>query len=181
MILLYRVHEFKSFGNPEFHKFITGSGVVKMLKYVKYVSIMILLCLHGYINSGFGAVKQFTINFRTESKAVGPNILLGEISQVVVKDPKLKKKLDRLVITKAAPPGEAREITRSLIKKRIRASGFNLHQIIFNGPNTMRVTTIQNKIIHLQLSDPIGAVFDLNFEPDYRTVPIHQSDLSKRT
>ncbi|MBN2091342.1 hypothetical protein JW964_17150, partial [candidate division KSB1 bacterium] len=125
-----------------------------------------VLCLWGDIDFSYSEVKQFTINFRTESKVVGPSVLLGEISQIVIKDEKLKKKLAHLVITKAAPPGEAREITKSMIKKRIQASGFDLNQIILNGPNTMRVTTIQNKIIHLKLNDPIGAVFDLNFFPD---------------
>jgi len=127
-----------------------------MIELFRHQKLLLIFCfLMGY-NLAPAKTILLTINFRTESKVIGPNIKLGEIGQIMVTDQKVKQQLNNLVIAKAAPPGEALEITRSYIKKCIREHGFNLNSIIFNGPKTIRITTIQNRLIHLRIDDPMA-------------------------
>lgn len=99
---------------------------------------------------------KFTLNFRSEAVIPGPQILLGEISQIEVPDLKIRKQLMRLPVTTAAVPGEAKEISLSLIKRRIQEAGFKLETISFKGPKSIRITTLPDDLIRLYIEDPIS-------------------------
>ncbi|MCI0511751.1 hypothetical protein L0128_00890 [candidate division KSB1 bacterium] len=99
---------------------------------------------------------KFTLNFRSEAVIPGPQILLGEISQIEVPDLKIRKQLMRLPVTTAAVPGEAKEISLSLIKRRIQEAGFKLETISFKGPKSIRITTLPDDLIRLYIEDPMA-------------------------
>ncbi len=129
----------------------TGSGMI----------IFWLLFLNIYcFSQSYPEAPKLTINLQTEVIIPGPYIKLGDISQISLSDSSLAKKLSSLILSKAAVPGEAKEITISLIKKRIREVGLELSQINFKGPRVIRIKTLENNILNFFI-DQYLAFFDL--------------------
>ncbi|MBN2090276.1 hypothetical protein JW964_11750 [candidate division KSB1 bacterium] len=113
------------------------------------LTIFLLLFLNRFcFSQSFPEVPKFTINLQAEAIIPGPYILLGEVSQISLSDSSLARKLSSVILTKAAVPGEAKEITISFIKKRIREIGLELSQISFKGPRVIRIKTLENNILN---------------------------------
>jgi hypothetical protein len=111
--------------------------------------IFLLLILSSQcFPQSFPQSTKFTINLQAEAIIPGPYILLGDISQISLNDTSLARKLSALILTNAAVPGEAKEITISFIKKRIREVGLELSQISFKGPRVIRIKTLENNILN---------------------------------
>lgn len=140
-----------------------------------FMSPLFLISILLLPASLFAEVSQFTINFKTESIVIGPQITLGEVGQIIVADKALRHRLNQLEITKAAPPGEAKEITVSQIKKCVREEGFDLAHIIFKGPKILRITTLPDKLINLIIEDKLALFRPRNLSCSYSGWQIHGS------
>lgn len=139
---------------------------MQRIRFNGYFQLFFIILL-GLTSGSYAKNQQFTLKFSSESIVIGPQIVLGEICEIAVKDTSQLVMIKKLVVGDAAPPGEAREISLSLIKKYIRESGFDLKQINFKGPKIIRITTIQNKLIDLWIDDTIGCIKKVRSKEDF--------------
>lgn len=89
---------------------------------------------------------KYTINLKTESIVIGPQITLGDIAQIQVIDDTYKTRLCALILCISPPPGEARELSMGFIERKIKEAGFNPKMISFSGPKIVRITAAQIEI-----------------------------------
>jgi len=125
-----------------------------MKRYLK-PCVLLLLAMGLHLNDVHAINFRITVNFHPEAISIGPKIKLGEISQISVKNQRLRCALDSLVITDAAISGEAKEISISFIKKKLRESGLDLNQICFKGSRIIRITTLTDNLINLIIENQI--------------------------
>ena len=100
------------------------------------------------------------IVLKSSTVVAGPNIYLSEIVVLRPKNKALKKKFARLVVTKAAPPGESKDISVNFIRRLLRQKGLYKHITRVTGPKIIRVTTGHRDITRMRLEDAVGAFFE---------------------
>lgn len=110
-----------------------------------FLMVLLVQSLLGSKSTGSLAEKH-SINLRARSTILGPHILLGDITTLMVTDSLKRMKLSAIKIGKAAPPGESTEILLSHIKKKLMHAGFGEYADSISGPRTIRVLTAQKEI-----------------------------------
>ncbi|RMF67387.1 MAG: hypothetical protein D6743_04975 [Calditrichaeota bacterium] len=99
-----------------------------------------------FLNPSLAGVQQATggklsINLKARTVVLGPEITLGDVGRIVVRDRALRQKLSSVKIKQAPPPGEATDISLNDIKKCLRVAGFGKYVHALRGPRTIRVVT----------------------------------------
>jgi hypothetical protein len=92
------------------------------------------------------AGKEFAILLNAKVTVLGPDVSLGDVGSIVIKDHKTRIKLLKMKITKAPPPGESLEISLAQIKRRLKSAGLDEYVELIQGPSHIRVMTAQTEI-----------------------------------
>jgi len=90
--------------------------------------------------------QEFAILLQAKVTVLGPDINLGDVGNIIIKDRKARAKLLSIRIATAAPPGESLEISLSQIKRRLKSAGLSKYVDLIQGPSHIRVMTAQIEI-----------------------------------
>lgn len=82
---------------------------------------------------------QLVIKLIEKSTVVGPEISLGDVSEIIGNNKTLVEKFRRISIGKASPAGSALKITKGYIRIVLRREGYNLEEVAFQGPESSQV------------------------------------------
>lgn len=102
--------------------------------------------------------QENRIELKSNPYILGPGIKLGDIAVISLKDQFIINELRKLNIGLAAPPGEAKEITRSFIRAKIRETKFFEFAKCVNGPRLVAVHTIPDKLRNMFMHEGIACV-----------------------
>ncbi len=119
---------------------------------------MLIVCMIGALlvlsisvsgknsSSSNGNHSKVMIELLSKKVILGPKINLGDVCDFKNMDAKIVDELRSIMIGIAPPPGESKEITRSLIKRRLIGAGFKNYIDFIEGPKRIQVITAQNEI-----------------------------------
>ncbi len=166
--------------------------VVKILAWV-----LLLASLPGPVPALARAnVKDHSITLilRAHVVVVGPEIHLGDLCKLEPPNKTLARKLARLKVTRAAPPGESKDVALSKIRLVLRHAKLERYIKKIKGPRVVRVKTGHRDITRMRLEEIIGAHFNrllrdfagewrLEFKriPDSLAVPATRYDIRVRS
>jgi len=105
--------------------------------FIKLVSI----CFLGLMIYGHAVAGPLIIRLSENATVVGPNISIGEISDLIGTGNGNLERVRRLVVGKAAPAGDTARITQQYIKICLRREGFSLLDFDFEGSDSSKVLT----------------------------------------
>ncbi len=95
-----------------------------------YIFLISTLCLLIVIDMGSSETKQsknsskLSIKLKARTIVLGPDITLGDVSNILTPNSIVRAKLLAIKIGHAPPPGESREIKLSYIKRCLKVAGF---------------------------------------------------------
>lgn len=98
------------------------------------------------------------IELKSQTFILGPVIRLGDIAIINLENPYIVEKLREINLGLAAPPGEAKEMTRSFIRAKIRETKFFEYAKCVSGPRMVAVNTIPNKLQNMFMHEGIACV-----------------------
>jgi len=90
--------------------------------------------------------NNLSISLKARSVVLGPYVKLGDVGNLIIPNNKTRIQIASVIIGKAPPPGEAREISLNYIKRCLKSSGFEEYISFLNGPKTVRVITAHVEI-----------------------------------
>jgi len=90
--------------------------------------------------------EKFSISLKARAVVLGPEVKLGDISNVVIPDHNKRNQLASIVIGQAPPPGESSEISLTYIKRCLKLHGFEKYLSVIDGPRTIRIITAHVEI-----------------------------------
>ncbi len=117
-----------------------------------YIFFMSTLSLLIVIDMGSSETKhaknssKLSIKLKARTIVLGPDITLGDVSNILTPNSTLRTKLLAIKIGHAPPPGESSEIKLSYIKRCLKVAGFEEYAKTIWGPKTIRVVTAQFEI-----------------------------------
>lgn len=100
----------------------------------------------GETDKTVSASKDFAILLKAKATVLGPDISLGDVGNIIIKDRKVRTKLLAMKIATAPPPGESLEISLAQIKRRLKSAGLTQYVELIQGPSHIRVMTAQTEI-----------------------------------
>jgi flagella basal body P-ring formation protein FlgA len=95
----------------------------------------------GLMIYGHAAASPLIIQLSDGATVVGPNISIGEISDLIGAGNGELERVRRLVVGKAAPAGDTATITQQYIKICLRREGFSISDFDFQGAGASKVLT----------------------------------------
>lgn len=117
-------------------------------------SLLLLLMIVSFTATFAG--DKISLNLKSQAIVVGPEIRLLDVCTVAPNDKNLLQRLDKIVLGRAAPPGEAKEISRSLIKMHLRRVKLYDQLESITGPRSVRVQTAQKDITRVKIEDAVA-------------------------
>lgn len=130
----------------------------QLKRHMYFLLISILPCFVGMPNSLSEPSKRVSINLKLHSVVLGPEVTLGDVSHILMRDGITKAKLVSIKIGNAPPPGESSDIQLSYIKRCVKVAGFEKYSTIIKGPRTIRVRTAQFEIDKALLREEFARV-----------------------
>lgn len=100
--------------------------------------------------------KTVTLKLKPETTVVGPQITAFEICTIEPPSKKLARALKKVVLGRAAPPGEAKDITRNQLRLQLRHAGLAELIPAITGPRVVRVKTAQRDITRIRIDEAIA-------------------------
>ena len=104
-------------------------------------------------------VKKYVMYLKPETVVVGPYIHLHEICDIKPKSKSFMKKIQKVRVAKAAPPGESKDISISQLRLVLRHARLEKYIRLIKGPKVIRVKTGHKDITRMRLEESIGAYF----------------------
>ena len=104
------------------------------------------------------------IELKSQNYILGPAIKLGDIAFIKLKNQYIVNELKEINLGLAAPPGEAKEISRSFIRAKIRETSFSEYAKCVNGPRMVAVNTIPDKLRNMFMHEGIACSKRVYFE-----------------
>ncbi len=124
---------------------------------ILFFSVFLRCALFVFLLADFVVAGQkMTLKLKSQVIVVGPNVKLTEICTILPNDAALLRRLDKIILGRAAPPGESKEISRSLIKMNLRRTGMYDRLGAITGPRTVRVKTAQKDITRVKIEDAVA-------------------------
>jgi flagella basal body P-ring formation protein FlgA len=105
----------------------------------------------------WGAEKTATIRFLGQATVTGPDITLGEIALVTADEKAFSERLDRVIVVRAAPPGQKVTITQSAVKIALGREGYSLEGFRLEGADSTLVLTETQEVKPDQLLEAAKA------------------------
>ena len=87
------------------------------------------------------AAQGVVLQLPEKATVVGPQISLGEITEVISDDKTMADRLRRMTLGKAAPAGDKARITLAYLKVALRREGYNIQSFSFGGAESIEVLT----------------------------------------
>ncbi len=106
-----------------------------------YPKISIIILTSMFLISSIGAIENVSVTISENSYITGNNIYLGDIAYIESSNEKLKKEIEKLVISPAAEPGMTVSLHIGYIKSRIRSQGIDPNSIVWKGADSTKVQT----------------------------------------
>ncbi len=125
---------------------------------VRMVVIALLLIL-PFRESATGQTKKYILHLKPETVVVGPYIYLHEVCEIKPESKSFLKKLKKVRITKAAPPGESKDISLSQLRLVLRHAKLEKFIRQIKGPRVIRVKTGHKDITRMRIEESIGQFF----------------------
>jgi len=108
---------------------------------MKLLIKLILSCFLGLMIYSHAVAGPLIIRLSENATVVGPNISIGEVSDLIGAGNGDLERVRRLVVGKAAPAGDTATITQQYIKICLRREGFSLLDFDFEGSESSKVLT----------------------------------------
>jgi len=108
-----------------------------MNSFIKLISALLL----SFLIYGHAVASPLIIQLSENATVVGPNITIGEVSDLIGSGNGDLERVRRLVVGKAAPAGDTATITQQYIKICLRREGFTLSDFDFEGAVSSKVLT----------------------------------------
>jgi len=105
--------------------------------------------------------QENRIEMKTHIFILGPTIKLGDVAIINLKDEYCVSQLKQLNLGQAAPPGEAKELTRSFVRAKIRETKFFEYAKRVSGPRRVTVNTVPDKMRNMFMFEGLAC-----FRPD---------------
>ncbi len=149
----------------------------RFLKYalLAFATGFILLGLTGEIM----AVAATRVHVSTMTQIDGENILLGKIAKIEGNDPHLLKRLSGLVIGRSPLPGRRREITASLVKRRLKQNRIDPDQLELQIPARVFVERSFIEISRDKIKSLVSDYISNNLINNLRDATIKDIQVSK--
>ncbi|KAA3615494.1 MAG: flagella basal body P-ring formation protein FlgA [Calditrichaeota bacterium] len=113
----------------------------------------LFLCAAASLVAG----EKINLTIKSNVIVVGPEIKLTEVCEFTPKDKSLARRLDKIILGRAAPPGESKEVSRSLIKMHLRRTGLYDRLGAISGPRSARVKTAHKDITRVKIEDAVAS------------------------
>ncbi len=134
---------------------------------IKSLSILFISTLCLLIVSDVGSIEtkqsknssKLSIKLKARTIVLGPDITLGEVSNILTPNSIVRTKLLAIKIGHARPPGESSEIKVSYIKRCLKVAGFEEYAKTISGPRAIRVVTAQVEIDKAILKEEFAKLF----------------------
>lgn len=95
----------------------------------------------GLMVYGYALGSPLIIRLVDNATVVGPDISIGEVSDLIGPGNGNLERVRRLVVSKAAPAGDTATVTQQYIKICLRREGFSLTDFAFEGADSSKVLT----------------------------------------
>ncbi len=139
---------------------------------------VVTLLLFGWLPL-YGLPQGVTLKLKPETTVVGPQISAFEICLIEPYSKNLARKLKTIILGRAAPPGEAKDITRNQLKLQLRRAGLKKLIPSITGPRVVRVKTAQRDITRIRIDEAVAGWVgekmhereDVEWKIEYKRVP----------
>ena len=126
---------------------------MKLLRKKKNFTFCIIILLSILFYSVNGKNKTNHLNLKSQCYILGPSIKLGDVAEIKIPDKKLQVELEDILLGKAAPAGEVKELKRSFIKGKIRETVFFEFAKELNGPKVVTIFTIPTELRNMFIEE----------------------------
>lgn len=112
------------------------------------VSFSMLFTAHSLVavSESSETGKNLSISLKARAVVLGPYVKLGDVGNLIIPNNKTRTQIASVIIGKAPPPGEAREISLNYIKRCLKSNGLEKYTSLLNGPKTIRIITAHVEI-----------------------------------
>lgn len=104
--------------------------------------------------------QHHILELKATAKVIGPLITLDDVAALRPPSAALQRKLAGIVLGKAAPPSETKDISQSFVRRQLQRAG--LLEVIdaIHGPRIIRVTTAHKDITRLRMKEAVAAAVE---------------------
>lgn len=115
--------------------------------------ICLLILLHMYLLMSPIFAEGITISVAPEARVEGAFITLGQLAEISGDDAFWVDSLRQLKLGSTPTPGNSIVLTKDLLRMRLAATGSNFNGIVWNIPDSIKVTTSSQSVSEQALID----------------------------